>query len=255
VYQQWQDRTRDNNPDAELADAETGSDTKIAEARIGALGSGSDFTPFLQHLGIPSSDMGFGGDYGVYHSAYDDFYWMSHFGDPTFMYHVTMARLWGTITMRLADSAGLQLDYRDYAAQVREFFAESMKTARQRKLTSGIDEKQMNDAIDAFSSEAEKTERARQEAVQTNAGARLQRINDSLIAVERDLTDARGLRGRNWYTHQIYAPGTYTGYAAQPLPDFRQALDDRNTVDAGEALKRIVEALRRATETLRKARD
>ena len=157
--------------------------------------------------------------------------------------------------MRLADSAGLPLDYRDYAAQVREFFAESMKTARQRKLTSGIDEKQMNDAIDAFSSEAEKTERARQEAVQTNAGARLQRINDSLIAVERDLTDARGLRGRNWYTHQIYAPGTYTGYAAQPLPDFRQALDDRNTVDAGEALKRIVEALRRATETLRKARD
>jgi N-acetylated-alpha-linked acidic dipeptidase len=256
VYQQWQDRTREDNPDAELTSADTGSDTHIAEARIGALGSGSDFTPFLQHLGIPSSDMGFGGDYGVYHSAYDDFYWMSHFGDPTFMYHVTAARLWGTIAMRLADSAGLPLDYRDYATQVREFFTESMKTARQRKLTSGIDEKQMSDAIDAFSSEAEKTERARQDAiVQPSAAARLRRINDALIGVERDLTDGRGLRGRNWYTHQIYAPGTYTGYAAQPLPDFRQALEDRNTVNAGEALNRIVDALKRAAETLRKARD
>ena len=158
--------------------------------------------------------------------------------------------------MRLADSAGLPLDYRDYATQVRDFFSESMKIARQRKLTSGVDEKQMNDAIDAFAAEAEKTERARQEAIsQLRTAARLQRINDALIAVERDLTDARGLRNRMWYTHQIYAPGTYTGYAAQPLPDFRQALDDRNTANAGEALTRIVEALKRAAETLRKARD
>lgn len=256
VYQQWQDRTRDDNPDPELTDADEGSDTRIAEARIGALGSGSDYTPFLQHLGIPSSDMGFGGDYGVYHSAYDDFYWMSHFGDPTFMYHVTAARLWGTVAMRMADAPGLPLDYRDYAAQVRDFFRESMKTARQRKLTSNISERLMNAAVDGFAHEAELTDRARQDAIsQPRNEARLQRINDALIAVERDLTDARGLRGRSWYTHQIYAPGTYTGYAAQPLPDFRQALEDRNTVNAGEALTRIVEALRRATDTLRKARD
>jgi N-acetylated-alpha-linked acidic dipeptidase len=63
------------------------------------------------------------------------------------------------------------------------------------------------------------------------------------------------LRGRTWYTHQVYAPGTYTGYAAQPLPDFRQALEDRNTTNAAEALGRIVEAINRATETLRKGRD
>ena len=73
VYQQWQNRTREQTPDADLTDAEKASDTTIAEARINALGSGSDFTPFLQHLGVPSSDMGFGGDYGVYHSAYDCF--------------------------------------------------------------------------------------------------------------------------------------------------------------------------------------
>jgi len=73
--------------------------------------------------------------------------------------------------------------------------------------------------------------------------------------VERALTDQRGLRGREWYTHQIYAPGTYTGYAAQPLPDFRQALDDRNVSNAKEALERIVSAIDRATEALKKARD
>ena len=85
--------------------------------------------------------------------------------------------------------------------------------------------------------------------------AKLKRINDALIMVERAFTDERGLRGRGWYTHQIYAPGTFTGYAAQPLPDFRQALDDRNTVNAQEALERIVVAINRATETLKKARD
>jgi N-acetylated-alpha-linked acidic dipeptidase len=268
VYKQWQDRAREDQPDPELTNAEAASDTAIAEARIGALGSGSDFTPFLQHLGVPASDMGFGGDYGVYHSAYDSFYWMSHFGDPNFVYHVAAAQLWGTVAMRLADAAGLPLDYRDYAWQVREFFDQCMKTARRRKLAGALDEKPMNKALQSFSDEAERVEKARQETVaeiertrveandrHPRAVARLKRINDALLAAERSLTDERGLRGRNWYVHQIYAPGTYTGYAAQPLPDFRQALDDRNTANAAEALGRIVEAINRATETLKKARD
>ena len=268
VYQQWQERSREDQPDPELTNAEAASDTSIAEARIGALGSGSDFTPFLQHLGVPASDMGFGGDYGVYHSAYDSFYWMSHFGDPNFVYHVAAAQLWGTVAMRLADATGLPLDYRDYAWQVREFFDQCMKTARRRKLADGLDEKPMNKALQSFSDEAERIEKARHETVaeiertrveandrHPRAVARLKRINDALLAAERSLTDERGLRGRNWYVHQIYAPGTYTGYAAQPLPDFRQALDDRNTANAAEALGRIVEAINRATETLKKARD
>ncbi|HEV2883957.1 MAG TPA: transferrin receptor-like dimerization domain-containing protein, partial [Pyrinomonadaceae bacterium] len=87
------------------------------------------------------------------------------------------------------------------------------------------------------------------------AVARLKRINDALLQVERSLIDREGLRGRPWYRHQIYAPGMYTGYAAQPLPDFRQALEDRNSVNAKLALEKIVAALKRATETLRSARD
>ncbi len=257
VYQQWQDYAREQRPEAELTNAQ--SDTSIAEVRIGSLGSGSDYTPFLQHLGVSSIDMGFGGDYGVYHSAYDNFYWMSHFGDPTFGYHVTAAKLWGIVAMRLAGAEGLPLDYVDYAAQVREFFDESMKTAKRRNLASGLDEKPMLEAMRKFSEEAARAEKARQDAIadvgDSGNAARLRRLNDALMAVERALTDSRGLRGRAWYTHQIYAPGTYTGYAAQPLPDFRQALEDRNTTNAKEALERIVEALNRSTEVLRKARD
>jgi N-acetylated-alpha-linked acidic dipeptidase len=268
IYQQWQDHSRESRPEAELTDAETGSDVNIAEARIGALGSGSDYTPFLQHLGISSLDMGFGGDYGVYHSAYDSFHWMAQFGDPTFAYHVAAAQLWGTVALRLADADGLPFDYVDYGSQIKDFFSESVKTAKRRSLQNAFDEKEMRDAIEEFSNEAARVEKSRQETVleiersrveasdrHRKSQERLRRINDALLATERALTDARGLRGRPWYRHQIYAPGFYTGYAAQPLPDFRQAIEDRSTANASEALGRIVTALKRATEVLRKARD
>src|SRR5687767_3283666 len=120
VYQEWQDRAREESSEPDITSATAGTDTPIAEARIGALGSGSDYTPFLQHLGITSIDMGFGGDYGVYHSAYDSFYWMATHGDPGFKYHVLAAQLWGTVTLRLANAPGLPFNYRDYALQDRK---------------------------------------------------------------------------------------------------------------------------------------
>jgi N-acetylated-alpha-linked acidic dipeptidase len=181
---------------------------------------------------------------------------------------VMAAQLWGTVALRLANAQGLPFNYHDYALQVRDYFNESLKTAKRRNLASSFNEKPMMEAIEDFAKEAERVEKARRDAIADIEDARveasdrhpravekLRRINDALIMVERSLTDARGLRGRPWYVHQIYAPGTYTGYAAQPLPDFRQALDDRNSTNAGEALARIVEALKRATNTLRSARD
>jgi len=251
VYQQWQDRARDQRPEAEQG--------LTTEARIGALGSGSDFTPFLQHLGVASTDMGFGGDYGVYHSAYDSFYWMAHFGDPTFGYHVATAQLWGTMAMRLAEADGLPFDYTDYANQIREFFNEAVRFAKRRNLESSFDEKAMYAAVDDFLKEAARVERNRQTAILQIANSenesKIKSINDALVSAERALIDSRGLRGRAWYKHEIYAPGVYTGYAAQPLTDFQQALDDRNTTNAKESLERVVEAIKRATSVLRQARD
>lgn len=244
VYQQWQDRAREgrSETDAEL----------LTEAQIGALGSGSDYTPFLQHLGIPATDMGFGGDYGVYHSAYDSFYWMEKFGDPGFVYHVAAAQILGTMTLRVADVEVLPFDYTDYATQLREFFTEATKIAKRRNLNDSFDEKAMNVALEEFSKEAARVESKRQQAIRDKPNsAELRRLNDALIRVERGFTDDRGLRNRTWYKHLIYAPGFYTGYAAQPLADFRQALDDRNSTNARESLLRIVSAIKRATEVLR----
>ncbi len=246
VYQQWQDRWREFRPEG-VQD--------MGEAVIGPLGSGSDYTPFLQHLGVASTDMGFSGDYGVYHSAYDSFYWMDQFGDPGFNYHVAAAQLWGTLAMRLADADGLPFDYTDYAGQIRNYFTEVMRLARIRNLAGSIDDKPMTAAIDDFVKEAERVEKDRQEAVRKSDRARLVKINDALVQAERQFIDARGLRGRAWYKHQIYAPGFYTGYAAQPLTDFRQAIDDRNAGNARESLEKIVDSIKRVTRTLKSATD
>jgi N-acetylated-alpha-linked acidic dipeptidase len=267
IYQAWQDRSRERQPRPELTDP-SGTDTPIAEARIGSLGSGSDYTPFLQHLGVPALDMGFNGDYGVYHSAYDSFYWMSKFGDPSFQYHVAAAQLWGTIALRLANARGLPFTYTDYASQLREFLTEVERAAAKGKLGGAFDSRSLREAIDDLAGEAARLESREQSLVAeiertrvqgndsyTRAVARLKRINDALLAAERALTDARGLRGRTWYKHQIYAPGYYTGYAAQPLPDLRQAIDDSRAADARDAAVRITEAVKRATDVLKRARD
>jgi len=118
----------------------------------------------------------------------------------------------------------------------------------------------MNDAVKNFTDEATRVERERQKLVaesekSSSAAAKLRRLNDALIAAERAFTDDRGLLGRPWYKHEIYAPGVFTGYAAQPLTDFRQALDDRNTTNAKEGLDRIIAAIDRAIQVLKQGRE
>jgi N-acetylated-alpha-linked acidic dipeptidase len=261
IYDAWRDRVRADLPDSELIDT-NGNEKPSPPPRIGALGSGSDYTPFLQHLGVPALDMGFGGDYGVYHSAYDSFYWMAHFGDPTFQYHVAAAQIWGTIALRIADAEGLPLDYTDYASQLREFVVETKRLAVRKKLGDSFDAKSLLKAVDDFADEAAKIDKRRHsevsEAEKSSSGdsnARLRRINDALMQAERALIDDRGLSGRTWFKHQIYAPGFYTGYAALPLPDLRQAIEDGRAADASEAANRVAEAIKRATEVLKQGRE
>ena len=175
--------------------------------------------------------------------------------DPGFFYHVAAAQLWGLLALRLADADGLSFDYTDYAAEIREFFRETVQIAGRRNLGSAFDEKAMNAALEDFAKEAERVEKDRQAAIKAGDRGRLAKINDALMLAERQFIDPRGLRGRGWYKHQIYAPGFYTGYAAQPLTDFRQALDDRNAAQAKEALEKIVESLKRVTRRLNEGRE
>ena len=151
----------------------------------------------------------------------------------------------------------LPFDYTDYAKQVREYFNESVKLAKRRHLEGAIDEKAMNDALKNFDDEAARVEIEKQKLAGDDkvSSARLRRLNDALMSAERAFIDERGLLGRPWYRHQIYAPGIFTGYAAQPLTDFRQGLDDRNSVNTKNGLDRIVAALNRATQALKKGRE
>jgi N-acetylated-alpha-linked acidic dipeptidase len=169
--------------------------------------------------------------------------------------------------MRLADAGGLPLDYTDYATQLREFAEETKRLANRKTLGGSFDSKSLLRAIEDFAEAAARIEKRRREdildseksnkagAEDSRAVARLRRINDALIQTERALIDDRGLRGRSWYKHQIYAPGFYTGYAALPFPDLRQAIEDGRVADAGEAANRIIEAIKRATEVLEKGRE
>ena len=180
---------------------------------------------------------------------------MDKFGYPCFFYLVAAAQIWGSLALRLADADGLSFDYTEYASEIRSFFRDAVQVAARRNLANAFDEKSMSSALDDFANEAERIEKARQDAIKDGDRARLAKINDALMLAERQFIDPRGLRGRAWYKHQIYAPGFYTGYAAQPLTDFRQALDDRNAAQAKEGLERIVEAVKRVTKTLKEGRD
>jgi N-acetylated-alpha-linked acidic dipeptidase len=170
--------------------------------------------------------------------------------------------------MRLADAGGLPLDYTDYATQLRVFAEETKRLANRKTLGNSFDSKSLLRAIEDFGEAAARIEKRRREdildseksskagaAEDSRAVARLRRINDALIQTERAFLDDRGLRGRTWYKHQVYAPGFYTGYAALPFPDLRQAIEDGRVADAGEAANRIIEALKRATEVLQKGRE
>ena len=197
-----------------------------ASTKLGRLGSGSDFTVFLEHIGIPSFDFGFGGQYGVYHSMLDDFYWMEHWGDPTFEYHATVARILGIAAMRLADIRILPFEYSDYAQAIVGYLDERQKSARKIEQLEKVN-------FDSVVSEA------RQFAWITHLvdslistvkinDRQVAEINKRLMLAERLFIFKDGIPKSNWFKHEIYAPGLYTGYASQPLPGIARAIEARN---------------------------
>ena len=199
------------------------------------LGSGSDYTVFLNFLGVPIADLTFTGPYGVYHSAYDNHLWMQKFGDPGFLRHAAMTRVWGVMALRLANADVVPLDYRATADRVREFVKETtdaagpaQKTAL-RPLTAAADRfaaaaAAMGTRIDALLAA---------DAPDRRAAALL---DDTLMKTERAFLDAAGLPGRPWYRHLLFAPKPT--YAAEVLPGVTEAMDARDRkqlADAGGA--------------------
>lgn len=222
----------------------TGSDGDLV---INRLGSGSDYTVFLNFLGVPIADTTFTGPFGVYHSVYDNHLWMQKFGDPGFLRHAAMTRLWGVMAMRLANADVVPLDYRATADRVREFVAEARGGA-------GPAEKDalwpLIAAADRFAAAAG-VAGSRVDALLAgdvpDRGAAL-RLDEALIRTERAFLDAAGLPGRPWYRHLLFAPKPT--YAPEVLPGITESLANRDAKQLATQVVRLVAALARASAIL-----
>ena len=217
------------------------------------LGSGSDYTVFLNFIGVPVADMSFTGPYGVYHSAYDDHLWVSKFGDPGFRYHAAMTRLWGLLALRLANADIVPLDYTPYANRIREFLDEVGKRSRLTRAGGRDVLAPAHAAADRFvAASARMNRRVDSALVRASADrAVAEPISRALMQAERALTDPAGIPGRPWYRHLIYAPKAT--YAPEVLPGVAEAIEagDRARLTAQTA--RLTAALNRAAAVLNMA--
>jgi N-acetylated-alpha-linked acidic dipeptidase len=247
---------------------------KRPDLRIPALGSGSDFTAFLQHDGVASLNIGFGGEDtgGIYHSIYDDFYWFTHFSDTDFAYGRALAETGGTAMMRLADADLLPFEFGDFADTVETYLKElkalSQKMQddikeRNKEIEEGLfkatnDPKRpmeppaaeavpphlnfapLENAVDVLNRSAGEYRKALEQKNAHGgaalAASSLAEVNKMLIESERKLTNAEGLPNRPWYKHQLYAPGFYTGYAVKTVPAVREAIELKKWKEADEAI-------------------
>lgn len=205
-----------------------------ADLRIGALGSGSDYTAFLDHLGIASLNLGFGGEGGggIYHSIYDSIAWYTRFSDSTFEYGRTLVQAAGTATMRLADAQLLPFEFTRFAETVSRYVDEVSLLPKQ-----GVDLTPLQQAAGRLRQSADGYDRALRALATTGSlnaesSGDLKEVNRLLYQSERKLLSETGLPRREWFRHQIYAPGFYTGYGVKTLPGVREAIEQKNWSEA-----------------------
>ena len=239
VYQQW----RMKSAGASNAAPEAGE-----EIHVGDLGSGSDFTPFFQHIGVPSTDIGSDGPYGVYHSVFDNYAWFTLNADPNFVYLQEMARVLGLEALRMADADVLPYDYVAYAAAISSYIDAAKNKAGDAGLGT-LDFSAVQAAAARFSVAAERAHGA-----QVSASGDLAKLNLALRQAETGLISEQGLPNRPWYRHTIYAPGEFTGYSAVVIPGVNEALDARDVKLATQQLTVLTQALTRAALSLEKTR-
>lgn len=242
IYERWRGRPSGGNLRRYATPGSVGR-----AVPFGILGGGSDFMVFLQHNGVPSLDMIFDGPYGVYHSLYDNYAWMERYGDPGFRYHAAMSRLWGLLALRFANADLLPLDYSIYAAEVHAYFESLEKIAPADFFLEHIRPlmKKCRDWQDAAAQATRALEAWRSGAFER---APLAELNAGLMAQERAWLDDRGLPGRPWFRHLVYAP--LPSYEAETLPGLREALAGRDFERSREQAERLRLALDRALEAL-----
>jgi len=249
------------------------------DLRIGALGSGSDYSSFIDHLGVPSLNLGYGGedDGGIYHSIYDDFYWFTHFSDTSFVYGRALAQTAGTAVLRLANADLLPFAFTNLAETVQGYVKDLQSlrdrraeqiAERNREIDEGLFKlasdprdpvtapqregaaPQLNfapllNAVDSLNHAAARYEKAYSRAVSAGRQDAAHSVNQRLLQAERALTSSEGLKNRPWYVHMLYAPGFYTGYGVKTVPGVREAIEQGQWQDADREIVRAAAALDR----------
>jgi N-acetylated-alpha-linked acidic dipeptidase len=224
--------------------------------KVGDLGSGSDYTPFLQHLGVPATDIGSDGPYGVYHSVFDNYNWFVKYADPTFVYEQQQARVFGLEVLHMADADVLPYDYRLYGREVVGYLDAAKRRATAAKM--GVDFTAAETAGRRFAAAGEGVYRV-QGTVLQGAGAAAGRarwnsgLNNALRDAETALLNDAGLPHRSWYKHTIYDPGEYTGYAAVVIPGVNEGIDAADPARTQSQLEALTTALNRAAAILESA--
>ena len=279
----WERRRARMATGGDVAPDETG------DLPISPLGSGSDYTPFLQHMGVASLNIGFGGEGGggSYHSVYDSFDHFSRFRDPEFEYGAVLSRTTGRLTLRLANADVLPFRFSNLAKHVADYVDEVAeladelreRTARENTLVAKGSYRLAADPTEPFVAPEAKDEVPHLNlAPVRNALVRLEeaakaydamidsilgsgavssdaarQLNQMLLGAERLLTDEAGLPRRPWFRHQIYAPGFYTGYGVKTLPGIREGIEERQWEEVDAMVARVSAAISRLAEALREA--
>ena len=258
---------------------------------IGDLGSGSDYSAFIDHAGIASIDYGFGGESGggIYHSIYDDYYWYSHFGDPTEEYGRALAQVTGTTVMRLADADVVPFDFNGLTEALGRYISQLKKLAKTESDQISFQNKEIQDGIFSAISDPTKTyvpptaespepnldfspmdtalanlrqsaqhyqaafTKAQQTYASKAASASFKPVNRALMQTERDLLSAAGLPGRPWYKNELYAPGIFTGYGVKTIPGVREAIEQKNWQQATEQIGIVAGVLQKEADTINAA--
>jgi N-acetylated-alpha-linked acidic dipeptidase len=251
VYEAWQKGDQPGtastqSPTEAIGDSHrTPAATVKADVPVGDLGSGSDYSAFQQHLGVPSTDVTSSGPYGVYHSVFDNFAWFKKFGDPDFAYEQEMARVFGLEALRMADADVLPYDYEEYGKEVAAYLDAAGKRAENKFGNHVLDFNAVNLAAKHFQDAGAKILSKQKTPPRDSA-----RLNQALLNAERALLVSDGLPHRPWYRHAIYAPGEYTGYAAVVIPGVNEALDKGDADRARQQLAVLAAALERAAKAL-----
>jgi N-acetylated-alpha-linked acidic dipeptidase len=254
VYEAWQkgdqpSTTSVQSPTEAMGDAHrTPAAQTKGDVPVGDLGSGSDYTAFLQHLGVPSTDISSSGSYGVYHSAFDDFAWFKKFADPDFVYEQEMARILGLEALRMAETDVLPYNYDEYGKEIEAYVDAASKRADVKFGDGILDFKALTVAAKHFQEAGAKI--ASKQKTPPKDSAKTNQLNQALRAAERALLVPEGLPHRPWFRHAIYAPGEYMGYAAVVIPGVNEALDKGDAERTRQQLAVLAAALERAAKAL-----